>query len=190
MINGGCFFTLPEPDGPGLTLHTSYSGSQLDAAVSFLRSHRHQVSPVTVSVGGIDAADVIAETCNFDATCVRKSGLRDHLGRNLDRILAAVRDAAPEAEIVLIVFYNPFTISNPGSDGLWRRNYTSVQKEAARENHVRIVDVAEVVHGRNVCELTFLCASGDSHPTDAGYRRIGNEIFDVAGYERLVGDDD
>ncbi|MGH9274382.1 MAG: hypothetical protein ACRDZU_07025, partial [Acidimicrobiales bacterium] len=50
MIDGGCFFTTPEPEGPGLALHTSYDGSQLDAAVSFLRAHPDQVNPITVSI--------------------------------------------------------------------------------------------------------------------------------------------
>jgi hypothetical protein len=95
MINGVCSFTLPEPDGPGLTLHTSYAGPQLDAAVSFLRSHLHQVNPITVSIGGIDAADIIAETCNFDAACIKRSGLRDSFGRGLDRILGASAPPLP-----------------------------------------------------------------------------------------------
>jgi hypothetical protein len=36
----------------------------------------------------------------------------------------------------------------------------------------RVADVSEIIHGDNVCRLTFLCVSGDVHPTDAGYRRI------------------
>ena len=188
MINGGCFFTSPDPEGPGLTLHTSYAGSQLDAAVSFLGSHRHQVSPVTVSIGGIDAADVIADTCNFDAACIKRSGLRDRLDRGLDRILGALHAAAPDTEIVLVVFHNPFSVSNPGTDGLWRRHYTTVEKDAARRNGARVADASEIIHGRNVCQLTFLCGSGDNHPTDAGYRQIANQIFHVAGYRHLAKD--
>ncbi|MEO5839548.1 MAG: SGNH/GDSL hydrolase family protein [Acidimicrobiales bacterium] len=147
MIKGGCEYTLPEPDGPGLALHTDCEGPQLDAAVSFLRAHRRRVGPITVSIGGIDAA-------------------------------------APDAEIILVSFHNPFSISNPGTDRLWQRHYTAVQKGAARRNDVRVVDVAEIVNANNVCQLTFLCDSGDSHPTDAGYRRIAEQIFRVAGYRR------
>ena len=54
---------------------------------------------------------------------------------------------------------------------------------------MRVADVSEVIDADNVCGMTFLCASGDSHPTDAGYRRIANQIFRVAGYERLDGRD-
>jgi lysophospholipase L1-like esterase len=190
MINGGCFFTSPEPEGPGLTLHTTYAGSQLDTAVSFLRSHRHQANPVTVSIGGIDAANVIADTCNFDTACIGRSGLRDSLGRGLDRILGALHAAAPDTQIILVVFYNPFSITNPGTDGLWRRYYTTVEKDAARRNGVRVADASKIFQGKQVCRLTFLCASGDSHPNDAGYRQIADQIFDVLGYRHLARDRD
>jgi lysophospholipase L1-like esterase len=187
MIHGGCGFTQPEPDGPGLTLHTNYTGSQLDAAVSFLRSHREQVGPITISIGGNDAVNLIADGCNFDEACVEASGIRHHLGQNLDHILGALRDAAPEAEIVLVVFYNPFSIDVPGSDALWRNAYAIPEKNAARRNGVRVADVTEVINGRNLCAMTFLCRSGDLHPTDAGYRRIGDLIYRVAGFRPGAG---
>jgi lysophospholipase L1-like esterase len=185
MINGPCAFTLPEPDGPGVTLHTNYAGSQLDAAVSFLRAHPGQVSPVTVSVGGNDAADVIAETCGGDAACVRQTGLREHLGQNLDHILGAVHAAAPDAVIILVAFYNPFSVSHPETNGLWWRHYTTVQKEGALRNGVNFASATAVVNEGNVCQLTFLCTSGDSHPTDAGYQRIADHVFRVAGFDNL-----
>ena len=36
----------------GHALHDDYSGSQADAALAFLRAHRGQVSPITVSLNG------------------------------------------------------------------------------------------------------------------------------------------
>ncbi|MGH9275479.1 MAG: SGNH/GDSL hydrolase family protein, partial [Acidimicrobiales bacterium] len=183
MIDGGCFFTTPEPDGPGLALHTSYDGSQLDAAVSVLRAHPDQVNPITVSIGGIDAADVIAETCNFDASCVARSGLRDELGRDLDRVLEGLQAAAPRAQIILVAFYNPFTVDVPTSDRLWHRHYTTALKAAAARHGARIADVSGLLDEHDVCDLTFLCSSGDPHPTDLGYRLIADEVFEAAGYE-------
>jgi lysophospholipase L1-like esterase len=141
------------------------------------------VTPVTVSIGAIDAADVIAEQCTFEVACVRKSGLRSNLAAGLDRILEALRAAAPDAQIILAVFYNPFTISNPGTDGLWRHNYIAIEKAVARHNGVRVADVSRIIGSHNACELTFLCASGDSHPTDAGYRRIGDLMFHGARFD-------
>ncbi len=187
MISGGCSFTSPEPEGPGLTLHTSYDGAQLDAAVSFLDAHPHQVNPITVSIGGIDVANVLAETCNFDAGCIARSGIRNELGRKLDHILQALHAAAPRAEIILVAFYNPFTVEVPGTDGLWQRYYTQVQKAAAARNGARFANVSDLLEENAICELTFMCSSGDAHPTDLGYRLIGELIFRVAGYEERAG---
>ena len=183
MINGGCSFALPEPDGPGLALHTDYDGSQLDAAVSFLQSHAGEVSPITVAVGGVDAAEVMAGQCEFDSACIEQSGLRDGLGAGLDRILGDLRAAAPDAEIVLVTFYNPFSADVPGSDQLWRHYYSDVQHDAARRHgDVRVADIWNLFRGAHFCERTFVCDSGDFHPNDDGYRRIGDRIFQVAGY--------
>src|SRR4051812_27874193 len=99
MVDGGCVWTSPAPDGMGLPLHTQYAGSQLDAAVAFLRAHPGKVSPVTVSVGGIDVADVIADECGADRACLEQSGIRGRLGAGLDRILGALRAAAPDTEV-------------------------------------------------------------------------------------------
>ena len=36
-----------------------------------------------------------------------------------------------------------------------------------------------------ICMLTLLCAAGDSHPSDAGYRAMAEVVFDASGYGRL-----
>src|SRR4051794_21470707 len=59
MARGGCDFTRPDSNGMVLSLHTDYTGSQLDAAVAFLNAHQHQVSPVTVAIGANDAVQTI-----------------------------------------------------------------------------------------------------------------------------------
>jgi lysophospholipase L1-like esterase len=51
MISGSCSFS-----------HVSYSGSQLNAAVSFLKQHAGQVSPVTIDIGGNDTIGALCTT--------------------------------------------------------------------------------------------------------------------------------
>ena len=182
MIEGGCFFTQPPPDGAGLSLHTNYTGPQLEAAVAFLEAHPGQVGPITIAIGGVDTIDTIADSCGFDPACVARSGLREGLGGALDRILGDLRAAAPDAELIVVSLYNPFSVDVPGSNGLWRAYNSDVQRSAARRHDARFVDVFKVAHGRRMCQLTFLCESGDLHPTDDGYRAIADQIFDAAGY--------
>jgi lysophospholipase L1-like esterase len=182
MINGGCFFKLHF----GLPIHTDYSGAQLDAAVAFLRSHPGKVSPITVSIGSNDARSVLPG-CNFDPTCIAQSGLEQHLSDNLDRILGALRAAAPDAEIIVLAAYNFFGIANPSSDQLWNQDYVQVVSDAAARYNARFANAFDAIHTTDqLCEFTFLCTTGDLHPTDAGYQVLANLIFDVSGYNRLT----
>jgi len=64
IVAGGCPYTAA-----GFSLHTSYAGAQLDAAVAFLAAHRGRVSPITLSIGNNDAVSFF-RSCNFDITCV------------------------------------------------------------------------------------------------------------------------
>ena len=188
MINGGCFFTAPSPEGFGLSIHVDYSGAQLDAAVAFLRSHRGQVSPITIDIGAGDAADVIGDQCNFDPSCIAQSGLKQHLSDNLDHILGALRSAAPDTEIIVVALYNLLKIANPSSDDLWNQNYVQVASEAAARSNARVANGFDAIHTTDqICQLTFICTSGDSHPTDAGYLVFANLIWSVSGYDRLTG---
>jgi lysophospholipase L1-like esterase len=185
LINGGCFFTSSE--GFGLPIHVNYSGAQLDAAVAFLRSHRGNVSPITVSIGGNDADSVISD-CNFDPSCIAQSGLKQHLSDNLDHILGALRGAAPDTEIIVVAVYNVEKITNPSSDELWKQTYMQVAADAAVRNNARFANAFDAIHTTDqICLLTFLCSSGDAHPTDAGYLAIANLIWSVSDYDRLTG---
>lgn len=185
MINGGCIFTSPDV---GLPIHVNYSGAQLDAAVAFLRSHRGQVSPITIDIGAGDAADVIGDQCNFDPACIAQSGLKQHLSDNLDHILGALRSAAPDTEIIVVAIYNAFKPSNPSSDDLWNQYYVQVASEAAAGHNARFANGFDAIHTTDqICQLTFVCTSGDSHPTDAGYQVLAKLIWSVSGYDRLPG---
>lgn len=184
MINGGCFFKLHF----GLPIHTDYSGAQLDAAVAFLRSHPGKVSPITVSIGANDARSVLP-SCNFDPTCVAQSGLKQHLRVNLDRILGALRDAAPDTEIIVVASYNFFAITHPSSDELWNQDYVQVESDAAARNRAFFANGFDAIATTDqLCQSTFLCTSGDIHPTDSGYQVLANLIDGVSGYNRLTED--
>jgi lysophospholipase L1-like esterase len=78
-------------------------GSQLDEAVSFLRSHRPHVAFVTIDIGANDFP------CQ-EPSCV-PAGVAG-IQANLPSILAALRDAAgPGVPVVGMTIYNPFLAS-------------------------------------------------------------------------------
>lgn len=184
MIDGGCPFT----NDFGLAIHTDYTGSQLGAAIALLRAHPGQVSPITIGIGFNDATGALGDQCNFDPTCIDQSGFVQHLGQNLDRILGALRAAAPNAEIIVVAFYNPFRIYfDPSTDQAWNQDYVEVEANAAARNRVLFANGFNAISTTDqLCQLTFLCTSGDLHPTDGGYQVLANLIDTVSGYNRLT----
>jgi hypothetical protein len=180
FITDGCFFT-----DIGLDLHDNFVGSQLDAAVRFLRAHPGQVSPVTISTGDDDIFTAVYE-CNADPTCMADSGLAQRLSDNLGHILTALRRAAPDAEIIMYLPHNLLEVDVPGSDPAFGP-YLDEMRAIAASHRVRVVDgfAAITASGRS-CELTGLCVSDDGHPNDAGYELLGRLFFDASGYERLL----
>jgi lysophospholipase L1-like esterase len=82
---------------------TYAAGSQLKAAVAFLKTH--PVKFVTIDIGG-DDVDRCISTRGIDSNCL-SSGL-NAVKTNLPVILAALRAAAPHTLIVGMNYYDPF----------------------------------------------------------------------------------
>jgi hypothetical protein len=66
FVAAPCFFTTL-----GGALHDPFTGSQLTAAVAFLRAHRGQVSPITLNLWGNDLSVFVFQTCQFDFACIQ-----------------------------------------------------------------------------------------------------------------------
>jgi len=81
-------------------------GSQLAAAVSFLRAHRARVSLVTIDIGANDADGCVTRLAlaNF-ASCLSKSV--PQVTTNLTKILTRLRQAGPKARIIAMSYYLP-----------------------------------------------------------------------------------
>ena len=58
--------------GMGKALHDAFKGVQLDAALSFLRVHPRDVSPITVTLWGNDWLPILLDTCHGDVACALK----------------------------------------------------------------------------------------------------------------------
>ena len=98
-------------------MHESYGGSQLDAALAFLKKHPH-TSPITLDVGANDTL-IFLEQCQFGAVanCITPAAIGNlyaHIAANVAAILTALRAAAPRAEIVFIGLYNRIPRCCPG----------------------------------------------------------------------------
>ena len=78
-------------------------------ALSFLRAHPGQVSPITVTLYGNDWLPLLLDTCKGKAACARKHApsATASFASRLGSILQQLRAAAPTAEIIVTGAWNP-----------------------------------------------------------------------------------
>ncbi|MFJ5228259.1 SGNH/GDSL hydrolase family protein [Kitasatospora sp. NPDC088391] len=189
MADGGC----PYPH--------SFSGSQLAAAVAWLRAHRNDETLVTIDIGANDVQRCAAGG-SLDLPCALK-GI-DQVRTGLDRILGELRAAAgPRTRIVGMDLYDPFlAVWTTGAQG--RATATaSVPLAGALNAVIGAVDARHGVPTANVAgafsTYSFFpsvplggqqvplnvarvlqwtnMARGDIHANDAGYRVIADAFL-------------
>jgi lysophospholipase L1-like esterase len=167
-------------------MHDPFRGSQLDAALSFLRVHPGDVSPITVTLYGNDWLPVLLDTCKGNVACARKhapSATKAFASR-LTVILRRIRAAAPEADVIVTGAWNP----DPNSLRQLRSVYRSLEASIARaatSEDARFAPMLPVFnpHGTlkaqaaRLCAYTFICSKSDPHPTDAGYRAMAAAVM-------------
>ena len=186
FLKGPCLWTEF-----GEQLHDDFSGRQLDAAVNFLRAHPGQVSPITITLWGNNVREFSAK-CQGDAACIENGAFKfiDDLTKDLTKILRALRKEAPDADIILTGTWDSFIDALEFADPLFQLMNASIAAAAAAER-VRFADPFPLFNPQgdlqremqNVCSLLLLCTpQPDSHPSDVGYRVLGDLVWNVSGY--------
>ncbi|WP_018653932.1 SGNH/GDSL hydrolase family protein [Actinomadura flavalba] len=173
-------------------------GSQLKAALAFLRDHPGQVKYVTLSIGANDAACAL----DLDLACGAQAVAR--VGTNASKIEAKLREAGGDAPV-----YASMTLFNPGL-AAWVHGdkvtalasvplldiYNLMQRTAAFANGFRIAEVADAFGSHDfttkvslepygklplavarICAWSTQCDRNDAHLTADGYRQMGGAFF-------------
>jgi lysophospholipase L1-like esterase len=171
----------------GIKLHDPYRGSQLEAAVSFLRSHPGRVSPITVTLWG-------AELVPLSAKGKRARSAIASFRPRFTSTLEQLRAAAPTAEIIVTGAWNPEADRLAQVEPLYRSVDATIRR-AATASRARVANMFAALDGTGnvraqkarLCSLTFYCAKGtkgDPHPTDAGYRAMADGFMAASGYRK------
>lgn len=184
------------------------AGSQLKAALKFIKSH--SIRLITLDIGANDV-DSCAKPAGIDYACIA-AGLKT-INANVPEIVKAVRKAAGKrVEIVAMTYYDPFLAEYLlGADGqnlaqVSTTLSTTVNNDlinAFKPQHVKVADVATAfdtytpftttasLPGQGtvplavaqICKLTWMCAAPPQgpniHATAAGYAAIAN-VFAAA----------
>ena len=166
-------------------LHNWYGGSQEAAALAFLHAHPGQVSPITLDNGANDTTPCATSP---DPLCLPTALAQ--VRSNLDRALAELRDAAPNAEIIVMEYYDPFAVVAPSTLAGTRALNEAIATAAAAHG-ARLADAFTPFNlappqPQTLCALTLFCtALHDIHASDAGYAVIAHQFWEASGYGRL-----
>lgn len=183
FINGGCPYAY--------LLHTYYSGSQLNAALSFLAAHPGQVSPVSLDMGANDLLpDINSSTCTVSSTWTTDLANLDSrmTGTILPKLVAALTvNGVRTGDLVMMNYYDPYQNVCPNSVAYVQSLNQHLAADAAQFN-VPVSDVFTAFGGAttpnpNICTDTWMCSSSvNIHATTAGYTVIANTFQATAGY--------
>jgi lysophospholipase L1-like esterase len=155
----------------GADQYAPHTGSQLAAALAFLTAHPGDVSPIVVTAGGNDLLD------GDDPAAIA--------GR-ARQILAALRAAAPGADLVLTGYGDPRSLGEPDQAARYATHATFNERlrGAAAAAGAAFADPHPVFNASPTAVCTYLraCDGGDPHPTGAGHEVYARLIFDALGY--------
>jgi lysophospholipase L1-like esterase len=173
----------------GHALHDDYSGSQLDAAITFLKTHRGRVSPISLSLNGNDIDAFVQSCAPGDSACIQAGAPAAIAAyqQRLRAIVAKLRRAAPDAEIILTGSYDPNVGAFPIADPLFAA-VNSAESHVASHARAVFADPFPVFNPQGdleaetaaICSLTLVCSQADSHPSDAGYQALADVVWAAA----------
>lgn len=183
FINGGC--------SDAFLRKYPYLGAQLSAAVSYLKSHAGQVSPVTLDIGANDLLpDVNLSNCTVNTTRFTSdlATLDNNLrGAILPQLRAAMTvNGKVTGDLVLMNYYDPYQNACPNSVSYIQKINTHLASDLGGSG--LIVNVFTAFGGattpnNNICSYTWMCSVfKDIHATRTGYGVLANAFESGTGY--------
>ena len=176
-------------------------GSQLDQALEFLHAHGRYTRAVTVQIGANDVQRCVDRaTLAIDLACIQ-AGMAD-VATYLPMILGKLRAEAPNAQVIVLNYYNPFLAAWLTGNTVLAQQSTQLQAtlnaiigHAAAASGATVADVAAAFHSTDtapyvlpppigvvptnvayICIYTWMCSRSDIHANDAGYALIGQTV--------------
>lgn len=164
---------------PGATSSTLLRG-QLPRALELIAEQRRagrRVSPITIDIGGNDLQAV------RDGNATERAAAIERLRNNLGRILDQLRAAAPDADIAVMTYYNPYG-GDPGvedGEAYWvARMNQAISAEASRRG-VAVADGYTALDGGRAYTHTFILL-GDIHANAQGHQLLAEAFLAALQY--------
>ena len=172
----------------GETSGSLIRSGQLEAALEFIRNNT--VAYITLDIGANDLLGHIGSSdcaANFAAPAcqARLANVLAAYEPNLDRIFADLRDAAPDATIIFLQTYNPFSLGFGASVALEAdsneitRQLNATAVGAASRHDILIADGFGPMQGTTAATTHMLDAPPDIHPLAIGYDILAGALVDA-----------
>ncbi len=174
----------------GETSGTLIRGGQLEDAVAFLEGH--DVTYVTIDIGANDLLGHLGSVeCSADLDDPRCRSRIDTTfrvyGENMERIFDELRNAAPEATIVFMRAYNPFSLGFGASIGLEETSneildaFNELAARIATEQGVLVADAFTPMLDTAAATTHMLDDPPDIHPVAIGFDVLAAALLDALG---------
>jgi lysophospholipase L1-like esterase len=195
--SSGSFLLLGAPDTgcaqwrAALPLKVSYSGTQMQYALDYLRANLKKTDLITIDIG-VNDLGVLLASCSFDLTCAHAElpGTLAAYAQNLAIIFDGIRATGYTGPIVAVtpyaVNYNDSVVEVPGLIAL-----DGVLAGVASTYDVQVADaftaflVADVPFGGDSCAAGLLIklpnGTCDIHPSLAGQTLIAQTVVALVG---------
>lgn len=169
---------------PGETSGSLLAGGQLDEALAFLAENR--VAYITVDVGANDLlGHLTSPECSADLGATgcraRLDGALAAYQENLPRLLAALRRAAPQATIVFLKAYNPFSLGTSiafeAETGFTLDRLNDLAEAAAGPAGILVADGFSPMEGLAAYTTLMLASPPDIHPNALGHDVLARAVL-------------
>lgn len=175
---------------PGETSGTLINGGQLEAAISFI--DRRDVAYVTIDIGannllGHLGSEDCSESLETAACRQRLAGSFATYREDMDLIMSELVEAAPDATVILLTAYNPFSLGFSDSVGLeaesdeFLREFNEVGSDVARTHGALIADGFGPMQGTTAATTHMLASPPDIHPKAIGYDILACALVEAVG---------
>jgi hypothetical protein len=174
----------------GETTGTMIRSGQLDEAVAFMEDT--DVAYVTIDIGannllGHLGADVCSESLENTQCRTRIAGAFEAYDDDLITIFDAVQEAAPDATVVFMQAYNPFSLGFAGAIALEAetdrilQDFNSLAAAVAQPRGIVVADAFTPMQGTTAATTHMLDPEPDIHPLPIGFDILAAAILDALG---------
>jgi len=177
-LRDGTVYGLSDLGIVGETSGSLISGGQLAEAVTTAREA--DIAYVTVDIGANDLlghlnSSYCSDSIAGDACQMRIELSLDAYARNIEEIFATLRDACPDATIVFLEAYNPFSLGFEGqvdfetlsNEALMSLN--QIATEIAGRYNILVADGFTPMRGTTAVTTHMTSVPPDIHPNELGY---------------------